>query len=156
LDLDEVSRDPKLFNQLLNKLRKSNIETTRAELKQAVESVIRSIPDIVKNNVAMTTTLKKLNEKFYNDNEDLKPWKKTVAAVFEEMVATNPDKSYNDLLPDIAVETRKRLGLKKEALKPDTPPDLPRKKSGQRQQPKPDPDPLMKEMEEMDKALGLD
>ena len=159
IDLDEVSRDPKAFNELMNKIRKSGIEYTRAEVKKAVENVIRSIPDIVKNNVALTATLKEVNERFYNDNEDLKPWKKTVAAVFEEKAAENPDKSYNDLLPEVATETRKRLGLKKDATKhkdTDTPPRLPRKKGGPRQQPKPDTDPLMNEMDEMDKALGLD
>jgi len=161
MDLDEVSRDPKLFNQILNKLRKSSIELTRAEVKQAVESVVRSIPDIVKNNIALTTTLKKINEQFYKDNEDLVPWKKTVAAVFEEKIAENPDRTYSELLPDVATETRKRLGLKKEAIKPkpkdnDTPPKLPRKKGGPRQQPKPDVTDLEKEFDEMDKALGLD
>lgn len=159
LDLDEVSRDPKLFNQLLNKLRKSNIEASRAEVRQAVESVVRSIPDIVKNNVALTATLKEVNEKFYKENEDLKPWKKVVAAVFEERFAENPNKTYNELLPEVAVEARKRLGLQKDAIKTkdkDTPPKLPRKKGGPRQQPKPDVSELESEFDEMDKALGLD
>lgn len=157
IDLDEVSRDPKAFNELMNKIRKSGIEYTRSEVKRAVEQVVRSIPDIVNNNVALTATLKEVNKKFYTENKDLVPWKKTVAAVFEEKAAENPDKSYNELLPEVAAETRKRLGLKKDALKTqDTPPNLPRKKGGQRQQPKPDTDPLMDEMDEMDKALGLD
>jgi len=159
LDLDEVSRDPKLFNQLLNKLRKGSIEYSRAEVKRAVESVVRSIPDIVKNNVALTATLKEVNEKFYKDNEDLKPWKKMVAAVFEEKFSEDPSKTYTNLLPEVAVETRRRLGLQKNANNSkdkDTPPKLPRKKGGPRQQPKPDTDPLMDEMDEMDKALGLD
>lgn len=159
LDLDEVSRDPKLFNQLLNKLRKSSIELTRAEVRQAVESVVRSIPEIVKNNVALTATLKKVNDEFYSQNEDLKPWKKTVAAVFEEKMSENSDKTYKDLLPEVAEETRKRLGLKKDATKnkdKDNPPNLPRKKGGQRQQPKPDVTDLEKEFDEMDKALGFD
>lgn len=156
LDIEDVSRDPKLFNQLLNKLRKSSIELTRSEVKQAVESVVRSIPDIVKNNVALTTTLKKVNEEFYTNNEDLKPWKKTVAAVFEEKVSENPNRTYKELLPEVATEVRNRLGLQKKALDKDTPPKLPRKKGGPRQQSKPDVSDLEKEFDEMDKALGLD
>lgn len=160
LDFDDLVSDPKLFNQLLNKVYRKGREDTRTESRNSVESVLRSIPDIVKNNIAITAKLKEVNEKFYSENEDLVPFKKVVASVFEEYVANSPDKTYDELLPVVAEETRKRLELSQKALKPrePAPPTLPRKKGGPRQKPPGpgDTNPLLDEMAEMDKALGLD
>lgn len=156
-DLDELTRDPKLFNQLLNKIYKKAREDARGDMRRGDELMVRSIPDIVKNNIAITAKLRAVNEQFYKDNKDLIPWKKTVAIVFEEKMAANPGKKYDELLPDVATETRKRLGLQKQATdNDDPPPKLPKKKGGPRQQPKPDLTDIEKEMDDMDKALGLD
>lgn len=159
VDLDELTRDPKLFNELLNKVRKNALAIARAEAKKNSEFVVRSIPDIVKNNVALTARLKKLHDQFYDEHKDLVPWKKSVGTVMEEMISEHPDKTYEQLLPEVATEVRKRLGLHKDANRGtgnNPPPPPPRKKGGQRQQSKPDTSDLAKEMDEMDKALGLD
>lgn len=166
LDPEELTRDPKAFNALLNKLYIKAVEFARGEVRTGSENVVRAIPDIVKNNVVLNATLKEINEKFYNENKDLVPFKKVVGVVFEELASQNPDKSYRYFVDSdettkesiLSKEVRKRLDLYKKAVtnKDDTPPDLPRKKGGQRQTTKPDVTPLQEEMDKMDKALGLD
>ena len=131
-DLDELTRDPKLFNTLLNKIYAKARTDGRAEVKFGNESVVKAIPDIVKNNIALTATLKKVNEDFYAENEDLVPWKKAVATVFEEKMSENPGKSYGEILPDVAKEVRTRLSLHKKAVTDNKPPKLPSKKGGKR------------------------
>ena len=157
IDLDDLTRDPEQFNKVLNTIYKKAREAARGEIKGGIESVIRSIPDITKNTIAVQAQLTKARDDFYEENKDLLPWSKSVAAVMEEMIAENPDKRYDELLPDVATEVRKRLNLQKQVNKndKDNPPPLPKKKGGQRQTHTPDLTPLDKEMDEMDKALGL-
>jgi hypothetical protein len=159
IDLDDLTRDPKQFNQILNTIYKKAREAARGEIKGGIESVIRSIPDITKNTIAVQAQLAKARDDFYKENKDLLPWSKSVAAVMEEMIAENPDKRYDELLPSVATEVRKRLNLQKQADKKndkDNPPPLPKGKRGQRSTPNPDLSELDKSMDEMDKALGLD
>jgi len=157
VDLDELTRDPKLFNQLLNKVYRNAVKIARAEVKRGTETTVRAIPDIVKNNIALTTRLKKVHDEFYTENKDLVPWKTAVGTVMEEMMSADPSQTYKELLPKVADETRRRLALKKEAIsKKEDPPKLPRSKGGPRQNLKPETDALQKEMDEMDEALGLE
>ena len=158
IDLDDLTRDPEQFNKVLNTIYRKAREAARGEIRGGIESVIRSIPDITKNTIAVQAQLTKARDDFYEENKDLLPWSKSVAAVMEEMIAENPDKRYDELLPDVATEVRRRLNLQKQANKnnKDNPPPLPKKKGGQRQTPDLDLTKLDKEMDEMDKALGLD
>jgi len=86
-------------------------------------------------------------------NEDLKPFKKVVAAVFEEVASENPGKSYKELLPLVGEEARKRLELHRKSTD-QSPPRLPRKR-GKSTVPKEPPatDPLLAELEAMNKSL---
>jgi len=157
LDLDELTRDADQFNKLLNKVFVKGVETARAEVRSGSEGLLRSIPDIVKNNIKIATAMKKASDEFYSANSDLKPFKKVVATVFEELASENPDKSYNDLLQDVETETRKRLDLHKKAastIKDGKPPRPPSAKPGKRGSvTKPDTNPLLDELSEMDKSL---
>ena len=156
IDLDELTRDPALFNEVLNKLHKSAVEIARTEVKKGNEFVIRSVPDITKNFLALSVELERVKKKFYDDNEDLKPFQKVVGAVFEEMIAENPGKKYDDLLPDLATETRTRLDLHKKAVNRQPkgdPPPLPRKKGAPRKQTKPNTGSLETELNAMDEVL---
>ena len=158
IDLDDLTRDPGQFNKVLNTVYKKAREAARGEIKGGIESVIRSIPDITKNTIAVQAQLTKARDDFYEENKDLLPWSKSVAAVMEEMVDEHPDKRYDELLPNVATEVRRRLNLQKQVNNKnnkDNPPPLPKKKGGQRQTPNLDLTPLDKEMDEMDKALGL-
>lgn len=167
LDLDEVSRDPKLFNQVLNSMYKKAIEYVRSEVKKGNELVVRSIPDITKNTIATETQMKSMSDKFYKENSDLKEWGKVVAAIAEELIADNQDKSLNDIFfgdkekktdSMLATEVRRRLGLKKQAMQKkedDPPPNLPGNKGGggKRKSTEPELTSFEKELNEMEAVL---
>ncbi|MHA1289115.1 MAG: hypothetical protein ACTSPB_17135 [Candidatus Thorarchaeota archaeon] len=156
IDLDELTRDPDKLNKLLNNVFKKGVETARDFVKSGSEGVLKAIPDIVKHNLTVITTLKKASDKFYEENEDLKPFKKVVAAVFEEIAAENPDKSYEENFKGLADEVRKRLDLQKKATpaaKKKAAPRLPRRgKQGNRQH-QPKTDSLVSEIDAMNSEL---
>ena len=151
-DVDDITRDPKELNKILNKVFAQGIDTARKTLG---EGVLRSIPDIVKANVATVISLRESSERFYEDNKDLKPFKKVVSAVFEEVAAENPDKKLDEILKDVEKETRKRLELYREAIKPDTksdpkPPKLQKVKGQHREtSTKPNISPMQAEIDAM-------
>lgn len=155
LDLDDLTRDKSLLNKAFNKLYQKAVGDTRKVLG---EGILRSIPDIVKTNIVMINNLQKASEGFYKENEDLKPFKKVVAAVFEELNAEHPEKKYDEIMKDVGPEVRKRLELHKVAKKPPdkkNPPRLPNKgKNQQRSNAQPSTDPLLADIEEMNKILG--
>lgn len=157
IDPDDLYNDPKLFKEVLNRVYKKAREDARKEIKGGIESVVRSIPDITKNTVAIQAQLAKVRDEFYKENKDLLPWSTSVAAVMEDLISKNPDKHYNELLPEVATETRRRLSLQKQVdnKNRNSPPPLPKKKGGQRSTPSPDLSDLDREIAEMDKALGL-
>lgn len=152
LDLDDLSRDPKELNKVLNR-------TVQEAVRKAVESTLKSIPDVVRNNVEIVNTLREASERFYNTNSDLKEFKKVVAVVFEEIAAANPGDSLEDVMSKAGAEARKRLGLVKKVAeqsgsKKDVP-QLPGKgsRSG-RPDEKPNTDGLQGELEAMNKSIG--
>ena len=151
-DVDDITYNPKELNKILNKVYAQGIDTARKTLG---EGVLRSIPDIVKANVATVISLRESSERFYEDNKDLKPFKKVVSAVFEEVAAENPDKKLDEILKDVEKETRKRLELYREAIKPDTksdpkPPKLPKVKGQHREtSTKPNISPMQAEIDAM-------
>jgi len=161
LDLEEVVRDPKEFNKLLNKIYAQAVTDTRKVLG---EGVLRSIPDIVKTNIVLQTQLKKASDDFYDANKDLKPFNKVVALVFEEMYSKNPDKKYDELMNEVSGEVRSRLNLQKQATekedkdgkdKDEKHPKLPRKKgrSGAPED-KPETNGLQDEIASMNKVVA--
>jgi len=157
VDVDDLTRDPAELNKLLNKVYTQGIDSARKVLG---ENILRSLPEIVKNNVATVISLRKASEDFYEANEDLKPFKRVVSAVFEEVAANNPDKRMEEILEDVEKESRKRLELYKKAINPNQSPQepkprLPRKKSQPRQKStKPDVTPIQNEIDQMNKTLS--
>jgi hypothetical protein len=77
----------------------------------STEGVLTTIPDIVKYNIELMTTLNQAKDKFYDDNKDLVPFKGVVAAVFEEVAAKNSDKKIGEIMDLVAPEVRTRLQL---------------------------------------------
>lgn len=153
VDLDELTRDAKTFNALLNKVHKMNVESSR----KFQETTLRNIPDIVKSNVAIQATLKKKVEDFYDTNKDLKSFKKVVSAVYEELAAENPDWNVDKIFNEVETETRKRLELHKKAASTKAPttraprgPNFPKTKTS-RQRQKPKTSALLSEIDEMNK-----
>lgn len=155
-DFDELTSSPEEFNKLLNKIYKQAVEDTQKALSEKFNS---SIPEMVKTNLSTMTNLQKTRDQFYENNPDLKPFQKAVATVFEELAEKNPNKTYEEVLKDVASESRKRLGLdKKKPEKGDgdrKPPRLPKKKSKPGKPAEPgNENPLQSELEEMNKTLG--
>lgn len=152
-DLEDLIRDPGKLNEVFNKVYQRAVTDTRKVLG---EGVLRSIPDIVRASVDMMDKLKQMNTKFYDDNKDLKPFQKVVAAVFEEVATDNPGKDMMDLLPMVAKDARKRLELHKQATQTDDKklPRLPRRKRRTALlEDKPETDPLLNELKEMNKII---
>jgi hypothetical protein len=158
LDLDDLTRDKAALNKILNTVYAKGVNDSK---RIATEGVLNTIPEIVKHNLTLLTTLKEASDNFYKENADLAPFKRVVAAVFEEIAAKNPDKKYSELMNLTAPEARKRLELHKQAVKNSTeenkgkPPRLPGAKSGQRQTPsqKPNTSAIENEISEMNKTL---
>ena len=154
LDLDDLTRDKTAFNKILNAVYSKGVNDAR---KLTSEKVLLSIPDIVKNNITLLSQLKEASDKFYTDNKDLEPFKRVVAATFEEIAAANPGKKYDELMKLVASEARKRLDLHKkvDADKKKDPPRLPQKDSNKRNVPneKPNTSALQSELDEMNKTL---
>ena len=156
VDFEELKDDPKEFNKFLNKFREKIVLDTRKVLG---EGVLRSIPEIIRTNIKLNSDMQKSSEKFYSENEDLKPFKRVVAAVFEEKASDNPDKTYDEILKDIGPEVRKRLNLQKQAKTKqtdDNPPRLPKKTKGKASQAplKPKTTGITAEISEMNKHMG--
>lgn len=171
IDMDEVTRDPKEFNKLLNKVYVQGVDATKNALG---EGILRDIPNIVKNTFTTVTTLKKASDDFYDKNKDLVPFKSVVSAVFEEAFAANPGKKYDEILSGdkdkgilgVGDEVRKRLELHRNAVNPNpkpdpeppdpnNPPKLPRKKGQPRKtSQQPNVDPLLADIDEMNKSLN--
>ena len=160
LDLDDLTRDKVAFNKILNSVYSKGVNDSK---RIATEGVLNSIPDIVRHNLTLLTSLKEASDNFYKDNSDLVPFKRVVAAVFEEIASNNPDKKYDELMNLVAPEARKRLELHKQAVKNEKEvenkergPRLHGVKSGQRQSQsrKPNTSALQNEIAEMNKSLG--
>lgn len=162
LDLDDLTHDKDMFNKLLNAVYAKGVSDSK---KLTSEGVLMTIPDIVKHNITLMTTLKEARDKFYDDNKDLSPFKAVVAAVFEEVAAKNSDKTIVEIMDLVAPEVRTRLQLKKQAVekkeekkedKKDTPRLHGARSGNQRgnQREKPDTKGISSEIEAMNKALG--
>lgn len=159
IDLDEVTREPKELNKLLNNIYRK----ARTDSEQAL---IQKLPELVSTHVEIVNTLKKTSEDFYRANEDLKSFPKVVKVVFDDLVQQNPNRTYEDVMKDVATETRKRLGLaepkakeevKEEPKKESKAPKLPSKESGAGRpgsKSETESDTLQSQIEEMNKAIG--
>jgi hypothetical protein len=149
-DLDDLTRDPKEFNKLLNDIyQKASVD--------AGEKLLKNIPEVIKTQLQVQQELMNMADTFYKANEDLKPYKKNVALIFEELQSKNPDKSYEELMTSVATETRKKLGIKSIGQKKaDPPPILPKKSSsaGKMETVKSQVKSLEDELDQMNKSLG--
>jgi len=157
VDLDDLITDKDALNKLFNQVYKSAVSDTRKSLS---ESVLRQIPDIVKANIVIQQNLKATSDRFYEENKDLEPFKKVVAVVFEDLLAQNPDKKYDEILSLTAPEVRKRLDLQKKVVQQPNKSGTPRLPSskggggGKRTDTKPDISPMEKELSDMSESLG--
>ena len=152
LDFDEVTENKDSFNKLLNKVYQKGVADSTGKLSR---NVLQNVPQLINT----ITNLQKASEQFYADNEDLIKYKKDVANTFEALVKSNPDKPYNELFNDVAIETRRKLRLpdpEKKIVDKSKPPKLPKKKSKPgKPEAKPKLDPQAQQIEDMNKTLNL-
>ena len=122
--VDDVTSDKQMFNEFLNEVARRAVDLAGVTVS---ENVLRAIPDIVKTNVQQHAALRTMTDDFYRENEDLKGHKKFVGMVGAELASKNPDWKVEKVFSEAASESRKRLGMKKAAVKKvaDTKPTLP-------------------------------
>ncbi len=111
--LYQISRDPKKFNELMNKVM---LETHNRAVQLTTQNVLTSIPQIVGKSIQQATTIQRTADDFYKANEDLVPFKPFVMMVTNEVAAANPDKALGDILEEVATTSRKKLNLKERAV----------------------------------------
>lgn len=151
-DIEDITSDPAELNKLMNKIYQQAVKDTRSEI------TVRT-PELVRSNMEVFTEIKEATDKFYEANEDLGQFRRVVSAVFDDLRIKAPDKKYDELLNDVATESRIRLGLQKptenKSLDKGKPPKLPRKKgkSGKPQD-KPNITPIESEIGMMNETLG--
>jgi hypothetical protein len=109
LDIDDIAAEPETFNQVMN-----NVMGKAAE--EATRKTLLSIPHVVQQQVTFLLEVKTAAEKFWKENEDLKPVTEMVKQAIEKEVAENPDKSYDELFASAGEKIRKTLKLTKKAL----------------------------------------
>jgi len=154
MDLEELTSDPEKLNELLNSVYKKGLKASEGITLSGNESLLKSIPEIVKTNIALITNLKKASDDFYEENKDLVQWKQAVATVFEEVSAKNPDKSHTENLKIVGDEVRKRLKLKEIAINKDKKgPKLPGNKGNKRQSKKPETKGMASEIDAMNQSI---
>ena len=150
-DIDDVIRDPKEFNKLLNEVYVKGLKASKGGVGA------EEVSTLVRDNMTIVAELKEQSDKFFDSNKDLKPFRKVVAAVFEEVSGENVGKEYSEIMPKVAIETRKRLELptpKAQPKKKTKTPKLPRKKSSQSRQQAPEEKTFDTELDAMDEALN--
>jgi len=149
-DLDPEDLSPEELNKLLNKTYQQAIRDAQEQDGVAAQQ----LPEYV----AAVIALQKSVDSFYNENEDLKPYKKDVAKTFEKVRLANPNKTYEELTAETAIQTRKHLELPEPSNKKvdkGNPPRLPRKKSKPgKTKDKSEQDPMSSDIEAMNKSLG--
>lgn len=155
-DLENLVSDPKAFNTMLNNIYKKGVEKAHT---LAVENILRSAPDIIKTQIVQQMTLTRAVTKFYDDNKDLVPYKKTVASIANQLAAKYPDAPLPKILAATEQLARKRLQLKKtvENKDEDKGGRFPKKPQGRRpgERSTDDLKGIDKELDEMSKALGM-
>ena len=150
-DLDDLTRDPKEFNKLLNKVYAQGVTNAR---KLSSESA-SSLPGVIESTVQTQQIMKTAVDEFYKSNKDLEPFKKVVGIVYGEKAQELSGKDLIEILNETAIETRRRLELKapKVESKPKVKTQLPRKKGSHIRTTSDEPKGVESEIDQMNEAL---
>lgn len=150
-DLSEILDSKESLNKLLNRVR---FEALSLGQRLGTETVLRSIPEIVKRNVETQVTIQRMRDEFFSRNEDLSPYKRVVAECFQEIAAANPDQPMEKLLGETEKLSRQRLQLHRKVMldtskSPEKKPTFERTPRGKKSKPKGELSGLAKELQEM-------
>ena len=119
LDFDDVITKPEAFTKVMGRLANQTQQLT-------YQNVMRSMVGMVAQQVAQQLSLKDMADKFWAENEDLKPVQKYVGAVASAYQSKHPNKEIGVVFEETAKIVREKLGIKKGGG------GNPLKKSGQR------------------------
>ena len=112
VSIDDLLEDPTKFNAVLNNVAQSS---QVAAQQQAVQQVLRSVPELVMGYITRHSAMNRMVDDFYQENSDLSNVKQTVAAVANDVHAKNPNLSVEEVFKQSAEQTRQLLGMKKAA-----------------------------------------
>lgn len=114
-DLDEVFSSAEKFNGLLNKVYNMALD---AASQRSASSIMRDLPSTITQYVTQHMELTKTVEKFYAENQDLQPVKRTLAGVANIVASEKPELKLEEVFEEAAKRTRTMLGLTKQVAAP--------------------------------------
>jgi len=112
VSVDDLLDDPTQFNNVLNNVAK---QSQQRAVQSAVQQVLRSVPELVMGYITRHSAMNRMVDDFYRENSDLANVKQTVAAVANDIHAKNPELGVDEVFKQSAAQTRKLLGLKRQA-----------------------------------------
>jgi len=112
-----IEDDPAAMKQVISGLVQHIEGLVSSTRTQTREEVLRDLPNVATQVARHQMILMKAVEQFYLDNQDLAPFQHIVGAVGQEISMKEPNLTINEALEKTGVEVRRRLGLRKQALK---------------------------------------
>jgi hypothetical protein len=109
-DLDDILDSPDAFNRVMG----TAFENFGNVM---MKKFLMSIPKVVMQQVRHQSVVQKAVNAFYEENDDLLPYRKLVGATVNEVVSENPDWKMDKVFEESAIRSRKALGLRKGAQK---------------------------------------
>ncbi|MEG0363525.1 MAG: hypothetical protein RR600_06920 [Aurantimicrobium sp.] len=109
-DPADLLTEPAKLNALLNKVATT---AARAAVVSASETTIRRIPEIVQRAASEQVQTQTVVGNFYNQNQDLVPFKSAMVAAANQVYAENSNRSLEDILAESGKRVREMLRIRK-------------------------------------------
>ena len=109
MDLDEVLSSSENLNRLLLAVYNRGVSES---MRRASDNVLGSINELVSRYVREQLSMSEMVKEFYEQNEDLRPLRRTVAAYAKEISRDNPDLKPHEVFAQTATKVRTALKLK--------------------------------------------
>jgi len=100
----QVAEGRQIVNEILSRL-----------YFKAIESTLRSLPELISRLTEQTATLNALTVKFFETNPEFKNYKELVSATVSEIEEQNPGLSYSDILAKSAISIKAKIDVIKSA-----------------------------------------
>lgn len=114
LDIDEVLSNGDNLNKLLLAVYNAGLGEA---VRRASDNVLGSVNDLVSRYVREQLTMSEMVKEFYDTNPDLRPVRRTVAAIAREVSKEAPELKPQEVFAKTAVKVREILKLKPPATK---------------------------------------
>lgn len=110
MDLDEVLSSSENLNRLLLAVYNRGLSEAN---RRVSDNVLGSVQELVSRYVRDQLSMSEMVKEFYDQNEDLRPLRRTVAAYAKEISRDNPELKPQDVFAQTATKVRTALKLKK-------------------------------------------